>query len=328
MGAEVGARAKVVRQRAEIDAGDTAIAALAHHPHLLVFVRHRVQRRRRRGAGRNMARDIGIEEIVLRVYVGNGRQQLRMRGLRMMALHESFLRDLPIGANAFSIAPGTVTLVPPVWCEVLDHRAGHLLEAGRLRVHADEHEAAPGGDAGLRQTGVVRVPLRQIPGDRVVHEFAVQRPGDGVERADEMPAAAVVRDELAAAVQAGVEEGANPLAGIDNNEAAGGYLIVYAVACIGNFVHQARHLPDAGPQIAILLLEKAARPVALGGDRGRADVGHGGVAKIIGVAGGVALDDVSIRLARPLADFVRHSRTPVTPLMIARSGAQCARSKV
>src|SRR3954451_8974457 len=105
--------------------------------------------------------------------------------------------------------------------EVLRERAEEVLEGLGVRVGVDEDEPAPGADLGLRQLPLraVRLDARELAEGRGEAERPVEPPGEAVEAAPELAAAAVVVLERPPAVQAGVDEGLDAVACADDDVA-------------------------------------------------------------------------------------------------------------
>src|SRR4029077_1114429 len=116
--------------------------------------------------------------------------------------------------------------------------------------------------------GAVRLQAVELAERRREPQRTVKPPGEPVEAAPELAAPAVVVLQRAAAVQAGVDEGLDPVAGAHDDVAVTGDVVDDVAAYLGQVLLAAGHLPHLAPQVFLLLLVPGAGGVALDRDPG------------------------------------------------------------
>ncbi len=160
--------------------------------------------RARRAERGKIAADVVAEDVVLRVGVGDERQDLRVRRDDVIRLHERFLRHLPVAADALGHMHGLPAVLEPPALEVPRQHVKVLLERHGRGVHVDENEPAPRADARLGQAQIAVGDVLEIPATGNGTHAAVELPAEAMERAAEMFDVPVREQQLAAAVRAGV----------------------------------------------------------------------------------------------------------------------------
>ena len=210
----------------------------------------------------------------------SGRIQLRVRLHRVVALHERFHGELPVG--------GECAGEPPLRPQVLDvprvveggERRDRVEQRRRVGVEVDERAPAPRLDPHFGETEVGGVAVGFVEEVGLVHERvgAVEAPAPPVERADEpaLVAPAVV-DELHAAVTAHVVVRLDRvLVDAHDDHRLVEDLVLDVVARLRDVFQPARHLPHPRPQELRFHGEELRVVVAAGGDAvgARHRVGH------------------------------------------------------
>ena len=175
--------------------------------------------------------------------------QLRMGAGNMIALVERLDRDLPVARKMQPLAPAIAHLLQ---LERVEHRCRRLqivTQRRRVRVHADEHPAAPCVDTHVAQPQ--RIGLQAVAPGILADDadiIAVQIPAPGMEGADQPLRIAAPFGQLPAAMAADVEIGGNPVGrGAHDDDRVIDNVISDIVADLRDFLFPAGDLPDFGP---------------------------------------------------------------------------------
>ncbi len=206
-----------------------------------------------------------VEGVVLRDGVAEPGEQLRVGRDDVERLHERLLRELPVAAQDLPDVDLLVAVLERPRGEVLRQRAQMLGQRSGLGIEVDEHEPAPGVDLDRRK-GPLLADLREVPAARDVRDGAVEVPGDAVERAGQVVAAAGELLEDTTPVQAHVavrRDGVGRRAHHEDLDA--GDVVGDVVADLGDVLLATGDLPHALPDPLHLELVELLRGVALGG---------------------------------------------------------------
>ena len=190
--------------------------------------------------------------------------QLRVRLHHVVAFHEGFHCDLPVGRDLGTIAPFGAQALDVVGFQTVGHRA----------------EAAPDFGAAGYEVDVLVVELPVAEQVLAVNQraFAIHVPAPAVERTDEPGLGAVAvrlgmrcahggaAGDRHAAVAAGIMEGLHAVCRAHDDDRLADVGIFDPVADFGDLFLAAGHLPDVGPEVLDFGLVEFLVVIALGRD--------------------------------------------------------------
>ncbi len=181
---------------------------------------------------------------------------LRVRAHGVVALHEGFHRDLPIGRQHRRVPPFHPQLVDVVVIQAVGERAKIFPHWRRVVVEVDEDVAAPLIHATARQIEVGLIELLLAEVMLAVDEgvLAIHVPAPAVERADEPVglAVAMALGQTHTAMAAGIVIGLHTFFGPDDDHRLVENLVLGPVADVLNLLQAASHLPRMRPQALAL----------------------------------------------------------------------------
>ena len=182
------------------------------------------------------------------VAVAGERQQLGVGDDGVPSLHEGFGGDFPVGRDLLGHPDHRGAFFMPPALEVIGQGGEEFLQAGAARFLAQEDVAGPAADLGFGQLQLFLAQVLEVPRTGHLPERAVGIPRKAMERAGEGIGIAVLRAQLAAAVQADVVEGADRAVLLPRDEPGPAGILEHGiVARLGNVLLARSELPDVGP---------------------------------------------------------------------------------